>query len=60
MCRITFNLRIHLHSVRDPKIHLQIVHHSTGVSFEGATARTIGVCLERFSHKKRFGRQLLS
>ena len=24
------------------------------------TARTIGVCLERFSHKKRFGRQLLS
>ena len=25
---ITFNLRIHLHSVRDPKIHLQIVHHS--------------------------------
>ena len=26
----------------------------------GTTARTIGVCLERFSHKKRFGRQLLS
>ena len=32
----------------------------TGVSLEGTTARTIGVCLERFSHKKRFGRQLLS
>ena len=31
----------------------------TGVSLEGTTARTIGVCLERFSHKKRFERQLL-
>ena len=29
----------------------------TGVSFEGTTARTIGYCLERFSHKRR---QLLS
>ena len=28
-------------------------------AFEGTTARTIGYCLERFSHKKRFGRQLL-